>query len=197
MNYKELHRLQVLAAQVDGVLTMSDIRVLFSRLGDAGIFKRLEVLVREGVLVKVQAGIYALPTASLAAISQRLASPSYISTGTVLAKAMAIGSIPAHRVQAIKVGRPRTYRCALGIVEHLSIKQELFFGYEDHDGIRFATPEKAFLDVCYFLSKGRRFSFDPITDVDMGALEPKRIREYLRAYDQRFISFFDARWRLP
>ncbi len=197
MNYADQQRFQELAAQVDGVLTMSDIRVLFSRLGEDGIFKRLKALVREGALLKVKAGVYALPKASLAAISQRLARQSYVSTGTVLAESLAIGSIPARRLQAVKVGRPRTYRCALGIVEHLSIKEDLFFGYEERDGILYATPEKAFLDVCYFLSKGRRFSFDPVDDVNLGALDAKRLREYLRAFDRRFVSFFEARWSLP
>lgn len=186
-----------MAAQVDGILTMPDIRVLLSGLGEDGILKRLRALVREGILVKVKAGVYALPTASLEAISQRLARNSYVSTGTVLARSVLIGSIPSRRVQAVKVGRPRTYRCALGIVEHLSVKEDLFFGYEERDGVLYATPEKAFLDVCYFVSKGRRFSFDPVADVNLTDLDPKRIREYLRAYDRRFVSFFDARWSLP
>lgn len=182
---------------MDGVLTLSDVRVLFARYSDAAVFKKLEALVCDGVLVKVKRGVYALPSASLAAISQRLARQSYISTGAVLAKTLVIGSVPARRVQAVKVGRPRTYRCAIGIVEHLSVKKELFFGYEVRDGILYATPEKAFLDVCYFLSKGRRFSFDPVTDVNLDLLNPSRIREYLMKYDQRFVSFFQSRWSLP
>ncbi len=197
MNANDVDLLRKLAEELDGVLTLSDVRVLFARYSDAAVFKKLEALVRDGVLVKVKRGVYVLPSASLAAISQRLARQSYISTGTVLAKALVIGSIPARRVQAVKVGRPRIYRCAIGVVEHLSVKKELFFGYEVRDGILYATPEKAFLDVCYFLSKGRRFSFDPVSDVNLDLLNPARIREYLSAYDQRFVSFFQSRWSLP
>lgn len=197
MKINDVELLRKLADELDGVLTMSDVRVLFARYSDAAVFKRLEALVGDGVLVKVKRGVYALPSASLAAISQRLARQSYISTGTVLAKALVIGSVPGRRVQAVKVGRPRIYRCAIGIVEHLSVKRELFFGYEVRDGIHYATPEKAFLDVCYFLSKGRRFSFDPITDVNLDRINPSLIREYLTAYDQRFVSFFQSRWSLP
>ncbi len=197
MNANDVESIRKYAAQLDGVLTMSDVRVLFSRNSDAAVFKKLEALVREGFFVKVKRGVYALPSASLVNVSQRLARQSYISTGTVLAKALVIGSVPARRVQAVKVGRPRIYRCAIGVVEHLSVKRELFFGYEVRDGILYATPEKAFLDVCYFLSKGRRFSFDPVSDVDLSVLNRDRLLEYLAAYDRRFVSFFQSRWSLP
>lgn len=196
MNMTDIDRLRSYAGELDGVLTMSDLRVFFGRYSDAGVFKKLEALVREGFLVKVKPGVYALPAAKLTAVSQRLAPRSYISTGTVLARALVIGSVPARRIQAVKVGCPRIYRCALGVVEHLSVKPGLFFGYETRDGIHYATPEKAFLDVCYFLSKGRRFSFDPVSDVQLDALDTKRVREYLKAYDRRFVSFFKARWSL-
>ena len=81
--------------------------------------------------------------------------------GTVLARTAIIGSIPARRVQAVKMGRPRTYRCELGTIEHLSITPRLYFGFGSIAGDLVASPEKAFLDVCYFTYRGRRFSFDP------------------------------------
>jgi hypothetical protein len=197
MIVNDLESLRKYANQLDGVLTLSDLRVLFSRYSDAAVYKKLEGLVRDGFFVKVKRGVYALPDASLVTVSQRLLRASYISTGTVLAKALVIGSVPARRVQAVKVGRPRIYRCAIGVVEHLSVKSELFFGFEVRDGIRYATPEKAFLDVCYFLSKGRRFSFDPVRDVDLRVLNRDRLLAYLAAYDRRFVSFFQSRWSLP
>lgn len=196
MNQLVIDRILSCAEQLDGVFTLPDLRVLFYRNSDIAIYKRLEVLVREGSLVKIKPGIYALPTASLVAISQRLLPRSYISTGTVLAEALVIGSIPARRVQAVKVGRPRVYRSSMGIIEHLSIKPGLFFGYESRNGALYATPEKAFLDVCYFLSKGRRFSFDPLEDVNLDVLDRARLDEYLKRYDRKFISFFMQRWTL-
>ena len=94
MNSGDLERLRKHAADVDGVLTMPDLRVLFARYGDPALFKKLEAFAREGFLVKVKRGVYALPTTSLPAISQRLAPRSYLSTGTILAQAGVIGSIP-------------------------------------------------------------------------------------------------------
>jgi hypothetical protein len=100
-------------------------------------------------------------------------------------------------VQAVKIGRPRTYQFEAGTIEHLSIDPKLYFGFISKNGIRFATPEKAFLDVCYFYYKGKRFSFDPASDINREDLDSKLIADYLTKYDQRFITFFNRIWGAP
>ncbi len=194
MNTNDWQLLETHAPSLDGILTLPDLKVLFARLGEQGLFKKLNVLTREGVLIKVKRGLYARPTASLEAISQRIEPQSYLTAGTALAKAMLIGSIPARRVTAAKVGRPRTYSCALGTIRHLSLKPELFFGFERIDNLCLAMPEKAFLDACYFRFKGHRFSFDLDTDIDIGMLDESRLHKYLAAYDRRFIAYFTKTW---
>jgi hypothetical protein len=154
-------------------------------------------MVTSGVLIKVKRGIYATPRADLTAISSRIEPKSYISTGTVLARAAAIGSVPARRAQAIKIGRPRVYRCELGTIEFLSISPRLYFGFTAVSGVLVASAEKAFLDVCYFTYRGRRFSFDPGTDVNLAQLDFDTIEHYLESYDPRFVSFFNRIWRRP
>ncbi len=99
--------------------------------------------------------------------------------------------------QAVKVGRPRTYRCALGTIEHLSISPRLYFGFNPVAGELVASPEKAFLDVCYFTYRGHPFSFDPDTDINLGGLDFNTIDRYLQSYDARFVSFFNRTWRRP
>mgnify|MGYP001627702364 CR=1 FL=1 len=184
------------ASELGGVLAMPDLKVIFGGQSEAALFKKLESAVKEKVLVRVKRGIYALPGTSLEAISSRINPDSYVSTGTVLAAKAVIGSIPARRIQAVKVGRPRTYNCEMGIIEHLSITPRLFFGFETVKGIKYATPEKAFLDVCYFYFKGRSFSFDPESDVSISMLKPGKISDYLKKYDRRFVSFFRKVWSL-
>lgn len=194
MKTKDLLLLDAHSPALDGVLTLSDLKVLFAGLSEPGLFKKLNVLTREGVLIKVKRGLYARPSATLEDVSQRIEPQSYLTAGTAMAKAMLIGSIPARRVTAAKVGRPRAYVCALGAIRHLSLKTELFFGFERAGNLYVATPEKAFLDTCYFQFKGHRFSFDPDTDVDIGVLDGLRLREYLAAYDRRFIAYFTKIW---
>lgn len=181
----------------DGVFVLSDLRVMLDENSEATLYRKLFTLVKARVLMKVKRGIYATPTASLPTISSRIEPNSYITTGTVLAQKAIIGSVPARKVQAVKIGRPRTYQFEAGTIEHLSIDPKLYFGFISKNGIRFATPEKAFLDVCYFYYKGKRFSFDPASDINREDLDSKLIADYLTKYDQRFITFFNRIWGAP
>lgn len=193
---KDLQMIQGYADSVDGVLTLPDLRVLYASRGEPAIYKKLSAFVREGILVKVKRGIYATPSASLDAICARIAPGSYITAGTVLARALLIGSIPGRRIQAAKTGRPRRYSCKLGTIEYLSLKPSLLFGFTMENGVNYACPEKAFLDACYFFFKGRRFSFDLGEDVDTSTLDRKLLSQYLQRYDKKFASFFRKTWRI-
>lgn len=194
MDMASYRLIQRWADELDGVFTLADLRVLLGDRTEAALYKRVAALVREGVLLKVKAGIYAIPEADLTVISNRIDPEAYISTGTILARAALIGSVPVGRVQAVKRGRPRTYRCELGSIEHLSISPRLYFGFESADGVRRATVEKAFLDVCYYTYRGRQFSFDPATDVSVADLDRQRVEAYLEHYDPRFMRYFTRIW---
>lgn len=194
MDNKIVSSVQRWAADLDEVFTLPDLRVVVGEGTEAAMYKKVARLVDSGVLLKVKRGIYATPKASLKVISSRIEPAAYLSTGTVLARSAIISSIPVRRVQAVKVGRPREYRCALGTIEHLSISRRLYFGFEPAAGILYATLEKAFVDVCYFSYRGKRFSFDPASDVNTESLCKKTIDAYLDRYDPRFVSFFNRLW---
>ncbi len=195
MDINQYKAVQQWARDLDGVFAISDLKVLLDEQSNATCYRQLARLVETGTLIKIKQGIYSTPDASLTHISNKIAPNSYISTGTILAQNAIIGSIPAHRVQAVKTGRPRTYKCALGTIEHLSIDPRLFFGFSLLNGIRVATPEKAFLDVCYFFYKGKRFSFDPAEDINTHDLDFNIIAGYLKKYEKRFVTFFNQIWR--
>lgn len=185
------------APELGGVFTLPDLRVALNQNAEPTLYRTVAALVAESVLIKVKRGIYATPEASLATISSRIDPLAYISTGTVLADKAVIGSIPARRVQAVKVGRPRVFRCELGTIEHLSVDPRLYFGFTAVSAMRVAVPEKAFLDVCYFNYRGRFFSFDPVSDVNLERLDFDVVERFLEAYDPRFVTFFKRHWRRP
>ncbi len=187
-------RIRQFSSDMRGVFTLSDLRVLLDADSEASLYRAIKGMVENGDLIKVKRSIYALQDASLQDISARIEPRSYISTDTVLAAKGVIGTVPARRVQAVKVGRPRRYECPLGVIEHLSIAPSLFFGFENSAGRLCAQPEKAFLDVCYFAYKGRRFSFDPYSDVSLDMLDPKILESFLIRYDNRFRTFYGRIW---
>lgn len=196
MKSSDVKNIEKWASELDGVISLPDLKVVFGGQSEAALFKKLESVLKEKVLIKIKRGIYALPEASLEVISSRINPDAYISTGTVLASRAIIGSVPARKIQAVKIGRPRVFKCERGIIEHLSISPGLYFGFETVNGIKYASLEKAFLDVCYFYFKGRSFSFDPESDIDSSGLDAETISSYLGNYDLRFVSFFKRIWKI-
>lgn len=190
MSIESYKAIQKFSKDLEGVFTLPDLKVILDEQTEITLFRAVRKLVESGDLIKIKRGFYATPDASLATISCRIDPDSYISTGTVLAQNAIIGSIPARRVQAVKIGRPRTYKCQLGTIEHLSIAPRLYFGFNTFNGKKVATKEKAFLDVWYYYYKGKTFSFDPATDVNLAAMDIEVVNTYLKKYDKQFVSFF-------
>ena len=190
MSIEGYKAIQKFSKDLEGVFTLPDLKVILDEQTEVTFFRAVRKLLESGDLIKIKRGFYATPDASLAAISCRLEPDSYISTGTVLAQHAIIGSIPAHRIQAVKVGRPRIYKCPLGTIEHLSIAPHLYFGFNTINGRKIATKEKAFLDVWYYYYKGKTFSFDPATDIHPVAMDMRVVNAYLKKYDKQFVSFF-------
>jgi predicted transcriptional regulator of viral defense system len=196
MESRYIYLINKWSKSLDGVFTLSDLAVLFSETSRPNLFKIINKLINENILVSVKRGLYSVPGASLNVISNRICKSSYISMGSVLAENLVIGSVPVRRIQAVKVGPPRKYDFALGKIEHFSIADRLYFGYENKNGFNIALPEKAFLDACYFYYKGKRFSFDLDTDVDLEQMNRSLIQEFLSEYDKRFITFYKSRWKI-
>ena len=190
MSVKSYKAIQRFSKELEGVFTLPDLKVILDEQTENTLFRAVRKFLESGDLIKIKRGFYATPDASLAAISCRIEPDSYISTGTVLAQNAIIGSIPARRIQAVKVGRPRTYKCQLGTIEHLSIAVHLYFGFNSINGRKIATKEKAFLDTCYYYYKGKTFSFDPATDINQADMDMQVVNLYLKKYDKHFVSFF-------
>jgi hypothetical protein len=182
--------LSSLAEQQRGVFSTADLRSVLADRHPASFARRVRALVHAGVLRRYVRGWYVTDRFDLLTLSQRLAPDSYISFGNLLARNLLIGADPQRQVMAAKPGRGRTYR-ALGFeVVHLGIAPHLAFGYHIQEGVRFADSEKAMLDVLYFHLRGRRFFFDPFSDVDVSRLDPDRLRRYLARYrNPKFVAF--------
>lgn len=194
MEIKGYQKLISLSKDQDGIFSIKDLEVILDKKSDASLYREVKYLQEVGELIKVKRGIYATKTASLFSISNRIIPNSYISTGTVLAKNIIIGSIPAKRVQAVTIGAPKIFSCSLGTIEYFSISKKLYFGFEKSDCINWATSEKAFLDACYYFYKGKKFSFDLESDVNLDRLDFEIINKYLTKYDKRFVTFFKKIW---
>jgi hypothetical protein len=143
------------------------------------------------ILLKFIRGFYIHePTIDMRALSQKICSRSYISLESVLADNLVIGSIPRGHVMAVKLGVPRLYQGANITIEHLRIREPLFWGFEPKSAVLVADPEKALLDCVYFYVLGCPLMFSPYEDVNFDRLDIAKIRKYLLCYkNEKFISF--------
>ena len=152
--------------------------------------RRVQALEETGVLRRFCRGWYVAEEFDLPTLSQRIAPHSYVSFGTVLARELLVGTRPERQVIAAKVGRTRSYTGLGYEIVHVHIASHLDFGHSASGGVQFATAEKAVLDVLYFHLRGRRYPFDPFSDIDVSRLDRRRLRSYLDRYrNPKFVVF--------
>lgn len=56
MKAKDLQLIQDYSGDLNGLLTMPDLKVLFAEQGDAALYKKLQIFIGEGILIKVKRG---------------------------------------------------------------------------------------------------------------------------------------------
>lgn len=182
-----LSLLEQLSRPQRGVFTTAGLKSLFQVVDVSSLNQKLRPYLVARILQRFCRGFYVTQNFSLESLSQQIAPDSVISFGTVLAKALLIGSIPQKTVYALKTGKSRTYSSRLGSVVHLGLKAPrsktlVMLGSSWEQGIRYADKEKALLDVLYFYQLGRKFSFHIYSDIHYEILDRKKIERYLKHY---------------
>jgi hypothetical protein len=178
------------APSMGGVFSTGDLCALLDEATPVLLHRRVNALVEGAVVARFSRGVYVSPDFDPGVLASRIIDRCYLSLGTVLARELMIGSVPARTVYAVRVGRNRTFAGPGLTIEYVGIDESLFFGYEAHEAVRYATPEKALLDTLYFHLRGRRFSFDIYQDIDIARIDRGRVREWLTRYrNPRYVSF--------
>ncbi len=178
------------SAAQGGVFSSADLQTAFAEPHPAAFGRRVRRLCDHEVLFRFTRGFYVTEQFELPVLSQRIAPNSCISFETVLARELVIGTDPTHQVVATKVGRARHYAARGFEILHLGIAAHLSFGCKHRAGVRYASVEKAVLDVLYFHLRGRRCAFDIYSDINLSKLDVGRLREYLQRYrTPKFVAF--------
>ncbi len=186
----DILKIQEISSDLQGVFKISDLQILLKCKNIATFHNRINRLERIGILQRFCRGVYITPNFSKETLCSTLNPSAYLSIGTVLAKNGLIGTVPEKQIFAIRVGRNRNYISPELIVSHYGISSHLYFGFEKKKGILYADNEKAYIDTLYYLMKGHKFSFDPLSDVDVTQLNRKVFYNYLSKYrNKRFVKF--------
>ncbi len=173
------------------VFKISDIALLTEDNNPGSLARRLNYYVKAGMILNPRKGIYAKPGYNPAELASKLFTPSYISLQYVLQRA-GITFQYSDTITAVSYlsrelevdGQSFSYRKA---------KQQVLYNWkgviQSEQGIFQATPERAFLDLCYL---------DPDSYFDnMNPLDRNRITDLLPVYasptlTRRVIKLLDS-----
>jgi predicted transcriptional regulator of viral defense system len=152
-----------------GYLPCFTTRFLAAGQNLAQVRLQLNRWVKDGRLIKLRKGIYALaePYAKLKAepfaIANNLKSPSYVSLQSALSW---YGLIPEFvpAVTSVTTGRPQIIQTLPGRFEFRHIDKDFFWGYREvklseKQNVFIALPEKALLDLVYLTAGGDKKEF--------------------------------------
>ena len=192
MNYARIYEsIRTLAPALGGVLSYADCAGIIAAGCALKNSRALARLVKDGLLTRVQKGIYITKDCDLWALASRISKNSYISMDSVLAAEGLCGTVPAHSASAVHAGRNRTVETPFGTIYFHAMAKKLFFGLKVlPSGVRVADAEKAFLDILYYHTKGARFVIDPLREIDARKLDIKKLENYLSYYkNPKFKTF--------
>ncbi len=164
------------------VFKISDIALLTEENNPTSLARRLNYYVKTGKILNPRKGIYSKPGYNSEELANKLYIPSYISMQYVLQRAGIIfqysETITAMSYLSREVevdGQTFTYRKA---------KQQILYNWagviQSEQGIFQATPERAFLDLCYLEP---RFYFDNLNPLDRNL-----VAELLAVYSSSTLS---------
>lgn len=189
---KDLKIIEKFSQDMRGVFMLSDLKAMFPTENVIIFYRRLAHLEDSNIIKRFTRGIYITEGFDPAVLSQKICANSYISFETVLARELIIGTVPANTIRAVKLGKKKEYKHENFTVTHVGVAKDLFFGFENKDGVNFATKEKAVLDTLYFYSKGLSFYFDIYSDMNLELIDKKVLNGYLTRYkNPKFIKFVE------
>lgn len=148
-----------------------------SNFNENRLRKALLRLEKRGLVKRVGAGLYlnTLNCPSIEEMAMVLYRPCYISYESALSHYGLLSQMPLVLLVAT-TKKPSTKETPVGTITSHHIKDRLFFGYIEKDGILYAEPEKALLDWVYSNIKiGAHLSLD---EIDWTLLNVERLYKY-------------------
>ena len=138
-------------------------------LSKASLYVTIKRWVDSGILERVSKGIYRPFTArpSIEKIAASLYMPNYLSFESALSRYSVLTLVP-YTLTFATTRKSKRLTVEGRDIEFRQIKEDLFWGFEMQGGIYVAKPEKAFLDLVYFASRG-------VASLDMDELDTKKL----------------------
>lgn len=172
---RTVEAIQILQRSRKKLFTASDLRKLLHIENDNTAYKQARVLVQIGLLQRAMKGVYILSAdkPSDFELANVLCRPSYVS----LESALNYYGMLIQSPQQVTSVTPQLTRRVNAIGKEFSyahLDQKYYSHYQKVDGFLIATPEKAFIDACFFAALGR--SALHVEDLLLDDLNRKEVR---------------------
>ena len=179
---KTIELIKVLEGLNRPFYTISDIEKV-TGLSRNSLYVTLNRLVDRGVLERIGSGIYRLfiTPPSIEKVASSLYIPNYLSFESALSRYGILTLVP-YTLTFATTRKSKRWTIEGRDIEFRQLKRELFWGYEMEGGIYIARPEKAFLDLIYFASRGKA-SID-MDEIDMTKLSLSKLRELSKRFPE-------------
>jgi predicted transcriptional regulator of viral defense system len=184
---KAIELIKILEGLRKPFYTISDLEKI-TGLQKESLYIKLKRLVDKGVLERMASGIYRLfsMVSDIEKTAASLYMPNYLSFESALSRYGILTIVP-YTLTFATTKKTRRITIEGRDIEFRQLKRDLFWGYEMIGGIYIAKPEKAFLDLIYFASRGKG-SID-LDEIDLAKLSISKLRwmskgfpEYTKKY---------------
>lgn len=186
---KTIELIKVLEGLNRPFYTISDLEKVTGLSRDV-LYVTIKRLVDRGVLERMGSGIYRLftTTPSIEKVASSLYIPNYLSFESALSRYGVLILVP-YTLTFATTRKTRRFTIEGRDIEFRQLKRELFWGYEMEGGIYIARPEKAFLDLVYFASRGKAsIDMDEIDMAKLSSLELKKLSKKFPEYTRRYLK---------
>jgi len=183
--------LKKMETTLGGVFQRHDLAHLFSTQKKPTLSKRIQSLIIGGHLKRALQGYYYTPSANIMTLAQRIFPDGYFSLTTALSMNSMIGTRPTRQVHIMTTrSKPKSFQLNLGSINMHVLSPNYFFGFTVSNGYKVASPEKAFIDSCYFYMHKVEYPFSLSSDVNVQDLNKDSLVEILKQYkNKKFVSF--------
>jgi len=160
--------------------TLADLSKIYSGKKES-LKVLLSRLTKKKRILRLKRDIYILPEnfSQIEKIANQIYFPSYLSFESALSYFGILSQIPYTLTFATSL-KTKKFTLLNTPIEYCQIKKELFFGYFLKDGLYIAFPEKALLDILYFVSLGKLKI--NLKNVDFLRIKKKKLFKYLDKY---------------
>ena len=186
---RDTELLKVLKSIPKAFFTLSDLEKI-TGLDRKSLYVTLNRWVKKGVLDRVGRNIYTVAgePVRVEAIAGQAYLPCYLSFESALSRFGVLNLVPYSLIFAT-TRKTKSVTLLRRRVDYRHLKEDLYFGFTNEDGLYVAEPEKALLDLIYFASFGKTI-IQP-EELDIRSLSDRVIDKYSRRYPPRVNDALD------